>query len=282
VVPPSEKIKKKNMPLLDRVACSKGRTAALLIGINYTGSSSALRGCENDVSRMERWLLDERGFADVEVMTEHRGRPPTAANIKAALTELAAKTLTGVDKVVIQYSGHGTHARDRAKAGAAADEPDGQDEAWVGCDLATVPDDCIRAALNAMSPWTRVFLLIDACHSGSSADLPLLYVYGHELVSIESQTAPVCDAVMFSGSKDTQTSADFDDPDTGLATGAMTDAFFDNLDQHDKLVRLKTAMHVYMQDNGLTQRPQLSTSRPLAPGARLTDYVPIQTGAAQG
>eukprot|EP00959_Pyramimonas_sp_CCMP1952_P437872 9167091-Pyramimonas_sp.AAC.1 len=36
-----------------------GKTRAVLIGINYTGSNAELRGCWNDVESMKNWLVKQ-------------------------------------------------------------------------------------------------------------------------------------------------------------------------------------------------------------------------------
>jgi hypothetical protein len=41
-----------------------GRTRALLIGINYSGSSCEVQGCVNDVNRMKELLVSKFGFSD--------------------------------------------------------------------------------------------------------------------------------------------------------------------------------------------------------------------------
>lgn len=92
-----------------------GRRKALLIGINYTGSSHALAGCVNDAWNMRRYLVDDRGFSenegDMVMLTdipEHRGRPyePTGANIMAAINWLVTGNPPG-SSLFISYSGHG-------------------------------------------------------------------------------------------------------------------------------------------------------------------------------
>lgn len=92
-----------------------GRRKALLIGINYTGSSHALAGCVNDAWNMRRYLV-ERGFSenqsDMVMLTdipENRGRPfePTGANIMAAINWLVTGNTPG-SSLFISYSGHGS------------------------------------------------------------------------------------------------------------------------------------------------------------------------------
>ncbi len=92
-----------------------GRRKALLIGINYTGSSHALNGCINDAYNMRDYLVRDRGFspapADMVMLTdtpENRGTPyePTLANMMQAFQWLVTGNNDG-DSVFLSYSGHG-------------------------------------------------------------------------------------------------------------------------------------------------------------------------------
>ena len=62
-----------------------GRKRALLIGINYVGTSAQLRGCINDVDQMRQFLIRELQFPDsqVRVLKDESGWQwkPTRANI---------------------------------------------------------------------------------------------------------------------------------------------------------------------------------------------------------
>jgi hypothetical protein len=48
----------------------QGRKRALLIGINYTGTSSALRGCINDVKNLKQFLVSLYNFNEVKYSRE--------------------------------------------------------------------------------------------------------------------------------------------------------------------------------------------------------------------
>ena len=116
------------------------RKKALLIGINYHGSSHELKGCVNDSLHMRDFLVRERGFSpdpgDMVMLTDvpqNRGTPfePIGANMMAAFRWLVTGNRPG-DSVFLSYSGHGgrssappmQHISDLPRTGQVPD-PDG-------------------------------------------------------------------------------------------------------------------------------------------------------------
>lgn len=92
------------------------RRKALIIGINYHGSSHQLNGCINDAHNIRDFLVREHGFSpdprDMVVMTdapENRGTPfePTAHNMMSAFRWLVTYNNPG-DSIWLSYSGHGS------------------------------------------------------------------------------------------------------------------------------------------------------------------------------
>jgi uncharacterized caspase-like protein len=92
------------------------RRKALIIGINYTGSSHALNGCVNDAKNIQRYLIEERGFSDSQndmvMMTDEAqnlGTPfePTVANVLEAMRWLVTGN-EGGESLWLSYSGHGS------------------------------------------------------------------------------------------------------------------------------------------------------------------------------
>lgn len=77
------------------------RRKSLLIGINYTGSQHALRGCQQDVRNMAQFL-DSRGYAnnprDRVVLTDAADPSgpffPSGRNILAAMAWLVSEPET--------------------------------------------------------------------------------------------------------------------------------------------------------------------------------------------
>lgn len=144
---------------------------ALLIGVGdypHLPPSAQLTGPANDLRAMSSFLRDHWQFqsADIRVLKD---RDATKANILGSMTGwLASETVPG-DRVVIYYSGHGSHVPDRS-----GDEADGEDETFVPHDFGRrgkriedmVLDDEIGRALAAL-PGREVILIADSCHSGT-------------------------------------------------------------------------------------------------------------------
>lgn len=122
-----------------------GRRKALLIGINYFGTSAELKGCINDVKAM-RGLLAAQGFSSAReslvVLTDDTRDPalrPTKANIIAGCRWLTADAQPG-DVFFFHFSGHGAQQLDPDYA-----EEDGMDETIVPVDMEVRPPRAHRA-----------------------------------------------------------------------------------------------------------------------------------------
>ena len=107
-------------------ACT-GSRKALLIGVNYFGTQSQLRGCINDVKNMSAFLNQRFNYAreDMVLLTDDQQNPmsqPTRANIIRAMRWLV-KDARPNDSLFFHYSGHGGQTED-----LDGDEDDGYDE----------------------------------------------------------------------------------------------------------------------------------------------------------
>ena len=157
----------------------QGKRKALLIGINYAGMNSALRGCWNDVHNMANFIHRFAGYKhdDMVLLTDEPGvhpkSVPTRANIVAAMQWLVAGAQQG-DALFFHYSGHG--GQERAVEG---DEEDGYNETILPLDYnmtGQMPDDELHARLVRPLPiGCRLTALFDSCHSGTALDLPYVY-----------------------------------------------------------------------------------------------------------
>ncbi|WFC98929.1 Ca(2+)-dependent cysteine protease [Malassezia yamatoensis] len=157
----------------------QGRRKALLIGVNYQGTSNALRGCWNDVHNMANFIHRFGGYQhdDMVVLTDETGvnqkSVPTRANIIAAMQWLVAGAQPG-DALFFHYSGHGGQ-----EAAVEGDEEDGYNETILPLDFqqtGQMPDDELHARLVRPLPvGCRLTALFDSCHSGTALDLPYVY-----------------------------------------------------------------------------------------------------------
>lgn len=238
----------------------------LFIGINYTGTEYELNGCINDVMTIKKIMIDNNVLTDNEIITmtdksEH-DLYPTNANIKAKLNEVLT-TCNNTDRevlLVITYSGHGASIEDDGK-----DEIDGHDEALCPIDHeenGLIYDDYFKAEfLDKLDRNVYLFMMFDCCHSGTICDLRYNYktcVNNYYEINFENYIT-YCNAVMISGCKDDQTSAD---AYIGKKyQGAMTAAFASVYKPNKTYRQIVQEMIAYLKTNKYTQIPQFSAGR---------------------
>lgn len=218
---------------------------ALLIGINYANDrANALAGCINDAQYLRQYLMS-RGYAERNIVTLLETQATREGILRALFAECALAAKNRVEHLFISYSGHGSQVRDKG-----GEERDGKDEVLVGYDSGLVSDDLICAALTLLPPTTRVFLLIDACHSGSAADI---------------HPGLRCHAVQISGCRDDQLSSDaFGLVADRAFSGAMTAGFLEFARPRPAefdAEALRAHLHSYLSARGFPQRPEVSASR---------------------
>ena len=143
---------------------------ALLIGIDAYQAVSPLNGPVNDANDVAAFLVERAGFRqrDLRMLLNAEA---TRANILAAIEEwLIAGTQPG-DDVLLYFSGHGFQQPD-----ADGDETDQLDETLVPVDARVdegrmvrgmITDDEIAALLDRLAD-RRTYVVVDACHSGTS------------------------------------------------------------------------------------------------------------------
>lgn len=257
---------------------------ALLIGINYTGTSGELQGCCNDVQKMKAFLL-ERGWAagDMLILTDDQHQPqklPTKANMLDGMRWLVRGAAAG-DLLFFHFSGHGGQEVD-----THGDEEDGMDETICPLDFTVtgqICDDLIFATLAAPLPaGCRLTILLDCCHSGHGMDAP--YTLWHDDRGTVAWNRDVRarpadgDVVCFSGCEDDDCSADAT-CSQGTPAGAMTSAFLDVLGAAPRGLTYP-ALHAALTDlliaRGFSQRPEISATQPFAlhRPVSLTDALP--------
>jgi hypothetical protein len=248
---------------------------ALLIGINYFGTSAQLGGCINDVKNVQTLLKEQWKFTDSEcrVLTDDVQDPtkrPTHQNIIDGMKWLCANAKQG-DRLFMSYSGHGSWVYDKN-----GDEDDGKDEVLCPVDYVTagfITDDLIRETLVTKIPadcWLTG--LIDACHSGSSYDLRYNFAQtGSNEIKINkfgNYSATNGRVVMFSGCMDSQTSSDATEVEynsnKNQRQGAMTYAFIKILKDNNcnlKFRELIRRIRGHLKRKGYSQIPQLSSGK---------------------
>ena len=228
---------------------------ALLIGINYTGTSNELYGCINDVNSIKE-RITKQGFSNINVITDLTTKKATRINILEGFKNLLMNCQAG-DFLFFVYSGHGSYAIDRN-----GDEKDGRDELIVSCDLQGVLDDELKTLIQTyLKADVTLFALFDSCFSGSVLDLKYQFMDSlnyENFTENSKQLETLGNVFMISGCTDNQTSADavFE----GKANGAMTWSLLESLKQKPNVNwrELVVNMRDLLKTSEFTQIPQFS------------------------
>lgn len=185
---------------------------ALLVGINYIGTESALNGCINDVKNVKQMLIQKFGYKEEQItmLTDETELHPTRANILAYFLDLL---LNDNSDLYFHYSGHGSQIKDDS-----GDETDGMDEALAPIDYldsGLITDDELRGLLQCMRATCKLTIVLDCCHSGSGMDLAynLYERVGRNYLLADTNMTKTGgkthgQVVCLSGCMDSQTSAD--------------------------------------------------------------------------
>ncbi len=240
------------------------RKRALLIGINYFGTSSELAGCHKDIDDVMKFL-GINGPYEFHILKDDPLDPnftsefsPTKANILAKMKELVANSANG-DTLYVHYSGHGTYSWD-----LLGDERDGRDECICPVDCDTkgmiVDDELNNILVKSLAQDVKLRVVFDSCHSGSCLDLPRRWVVGSSFVA-ENSDVRKRNCIFLSGCKDVQTSADASFG--GRPNGALTWAYLLALEENKKAVKkfswrdLGEFIRLKLRYQGFDQVPQI-------------------------
>lgn len=229
---------------------------ALLIGINYTGTSNELYGCINDTTAIKE-RISKQGFNDITIITDLTTKKATRNNILEGFKNLLMNCQAG-DFLFFVYSGHGSYAIDRN-----GDEKDGRDELIVSCDLQGILDDELKALIQTyLKADVTLFALFDSCFSGSVLDLKYQFMDSldyDKFTENSKQLETQGNVIMISGCTDNQTSADavFDNK----PNGAMTWSLLESLKQKPNVNwrELVKTMRDLLKTSQFTQIPQFSS-----------------------
>jgi len=268
---------------------------ALLVGINYVGTSNQLKGCLNDSQNMNEFLTS-KGFTDIKLVLE---KEATTDGIKAGLEWLVADTEPG-DVIVFHYSGHGSQL-------PSSHEEDGFEEIICPIDLnwmdKVITDDTLREVFNKVPNGVNTTVILDCCHSGTMLDQTESLDLGtkdlvapkttkkkkgsrymkppakiakklqdKELVNWSTAKDVNATALLVAGCHANQTSADaiIDGVPQGAATAAMLKSAKAN--SQISYRSLVTEMVAFMSTNRFTQIPELDGSPSLYDQTFLEPY----------
>lgn len=140
----------------------------LLIGVGeYADPTHNLHGIDLDLNTMRR-VARNIGFdeSSIKVLADAEA---TSSNVEHAMRTWLIDGVESDDRVLIYFSGHGTQVKD-----INGDEQDGVDEALALHDLSfsteglagVLLDDRFHEILSEI-PSDNVYLIVDACHSGT-------------------------------------------------------------------------------------------------------------------
>jgi hypothetical protein len=259
------------------------QSRALLIGINYTGTSSQLNGCINDTKNVYMWLTKECGYnpSSIRVLTDEahvsNDSKPTRANIEKGIQWLYNGLSNGSPtRLFLHYSGHGSWTYDRN-----GDEADRRDESICPLDYATagciVDDDLRKLIVDPIADKDNIKLtcLFDCCHSGTAIDLRYDFevnvasakpdLRAFKMLQNKAYTSSKSNITLWSGCSDNQTSADA--YIARQAQGAMTWGFLTTVRkikaQNKPLTykRVLAELQILLQTNKYEQIPHLSSSK---------------------
>lgn len=231
---------------------------ALLIGINYETNDSSdddLRGCVNDVNNLQDYLLNKCMFMENQ-MTILTGADATKENIINELNELVHFAHNNVvSELWLSYSGHGSQVN-------SFTESDGKNEVLCPVDYlrnGIISDDYLKTQfLEKLPNTTKLFVVMDCCHSGSNMDLTYAIENGDIINRHESEID--AKVVKLSGCLDSQVSMDAYNHKMKEFQGAFTDAFI-HTNGNCETCELVNNINTYLQTKKYTQISQLSFSK---------------------
>ena len=229
---------------------------ALLVGINYIGTSNELYGCINDVNSIKE-RITTKGFTNINTLTDLTIQKPTKDNILLEFKNLLINSQAG-DLLLFLYSGHGSYTLDKNN-----DEKDSYDELIVASDLKGIIDDELKIIIQQnLKQDVTLFAMFDSCFSGSVLDLRYQYIDSlnyNNYTENDKDTITIGNVFMISGCTDEQTSAD--SVFNNKANGAMTWSLLESLKQNPNVSwrELIKNMRDLLKTSQYDQIPQFSS-----------------------
>ena len=242
------------------ITINKSRKA-LMIGMNYIGTTYQLQGCLNDVENISTKLTASYGFLNTNIIkiTDDTVTKPTRVNILSRFKNLLVNSVKG-DLLFFYFSGHGGYVRDRN-----GDELDGYDERIYTSDMKTITDDELKQLIvTYLKKDVTLFVMFDSCYSGTMLDFKYQYLdssnyngYTENNKNLET----LGNVFMISGCTDDQLGAE--KYINSKYQGAMSWAFLSTLNTKPNCTwrELLTNMRSLLIADSFVQIPQLSTGR---------------------
>jgi len=148
---------------------------ALLIGINYIGTSIQLNGCHNDVIKMKEILKIHYNYNDenIIILIDKEGYiQPTKLNIQEQLKILHTKSQNNtINELYIHYSGHGSNIIQSNKS-------NNTNNCIIPLDYnnsGTITNKYIYSFLSKIKHTKKITLIFDSCNSAFCSNLPYYF-----------------------------------------------------------------------------------------------------------
>jgi hypothetical protein len=244
----------------DLKMATTGNYKALLVGINYKGTSYELKGCINDVQNITQYLVSQNISADkMCILTDDTYIKPTKNNIINYFTKLLTDAKSG-DQLVFFYSGHGSTIVNTS----INKDVEPLDDVLITIDSNCIIDDDLNEIIQKnLKPNVKLFVLFDCCHSGTMLDLRYNFPVDDTKPGIiidNSSENTKSNVFYISGCKDDQTSMEtFINSKT---QGALTWAFLEAVKQNNNNMSWKMLVKT-IRDNlkkyQFIQIPQFSS-----------------------
>ena len=244
----------------DLKLANSGNFKALLVGIDYKGTSYELNGCINDVQHISQFLVSKNIPENkMCILTDNTQMKPTKINVINSFTKLLKDAVSG-DQLVFFFSGHGSTIVNTS----LNKDTEPLDDVLVTLDNNYIIDDDLNAIIQAfLKPNVKLFVLFDCCHSGTMLDLKYNYPIDTTLPSVmidNGSTGDTKSQVFYiSGCKDEQTSVET--YINSKSQGAMTWAFLEAVKQNPEMSwnNLVLTIRDNMKKYQFIQVPQFST-----------------------
>jgi len=149
-----------------------GKKKALLVGINYRGTGSALNGCINDIVNQKELLLSHYGFQEDDIMMLHEDLPKDKWPYKQAILDGFKWLYTGArpgDLLFFQYSGHGSQYQTLWENCDCICPLECMSQPWPGSVI--LDTEIHKNFYDALPHGCKAVAIFDCCHSGTIANL---------------------------------------------------------------------------------------------------------------
>ena len=242
----------------------KGNKLALIIGVNYQHDDSSgndLNGCVNDTRRLKSYLTNCCYFNEEDITVLCTPDKTTKNSIQTQLRELVFFSYKYPNtELWFSFSGHGS--------GVYSDtEEDSQSEVIFPSDYrenGIIFDTWLKNHfVNRLHPTTKLFILMDCCHSGTNVNLPYQLTNNEEVLITYPNVSLLATVVKLSGCQDDQTSVEYFDNKNKEYQGALTSCFLEKANEYNGTVFTLLYENVKngLESNHFQQKPMLSFSQ---------------------